>query len=273
MKIRKALDKAKKERMEGAEDVSSQVPAEKYTASASADWASPVYSESKTISLDVNTVKENRCVCISPESPEIDYYKVLRTQIQHRIKEKGWNTVMITSVQPGEGKTVTSINLAITLAKEFNQTVLLVDCDLRMQKVHEYLGYPSQNGLVDYLLNETPLQDLITWPGIDKMTIISGGRKIHETTEIISSPKMKKLIAEMKSRYDDRVVLFDVPPILGGADAISFAPMVDCIIVVVEEGRTSIHDVKKAMEMIPEEKFLGFVLNKGSDPIKEYGKE
>ncbi len=268
MKIRKALEKAKKERMEGIGDVSREVP----VADTGPKSAAHVYSKSKTISLDPTVVKENRCVCISPDAPEMDAYKVLRTHIKHRMKEKGWNTVMITSVLPGEGKTVTAINLAITFAKEFSRTVLLVDCDLRMQKVHEYLGYPSPKGLVDYLVDGTPLQDLITWPGIDKMTIISGGRKIQESTELLVSPKMKSLMGELKSRYDDRIVLFDVPPILGNADAIAFAPMVDCIIGVVEEGKTSIHDVKKAIEMIPQEKFLGFVLNRGSNPIKEYGK-
>jgi non-specific protein-tyrosine kinase len=85
---------------------------------------------------------------------------------------------------------------------------------------------------------------------------------IQNSTELLSSPRMKALMVEMKSRYDDRYVLFDVPPVLVGADAMALAPYVDCIVMVVEEGKTSTQDVQKALEMVPQEKFLGFVLNK-----------
>ena len=201
-------------------------------------------------------------MCISPDAPEIDSYKVVRTQIQQRARENGWNTVMVTSVQPGEGKTLTSINLAMTFAKEFNHTVLLVDCDLRRQNIHQYLGLSSDTGLIDYLRDGRPLKDLIIWPSIEKLTLISGGRTIQDSTELLGSPRMKSLVTEMKARYEDRFVFFDVPPILAGADAIAFAPLVDCILMVVEAGRTSIHDIKRALELIPKDKFIGFVLNR-----------
>ncbi len=196
------------------------------------------------------------------DAPEAEYYKVLRTSIQHRTKEKGWNTIMITSVQPGEGKTLTCINLAVSFAKEFNQTVLLVDCDLKRQNIHRYLNFSFDKGIVDYLLNDCALKDLMVWPGIEKLTLISGGKTISNSAELLGSPKMKALVKEIKNRYDDRYVIFDTPPVLGWADAAAFAPLVDCILMVVEEGRTSIKDVKKALEMIPSEKFLGFVLNR-----------
>ena len=227
-----------------------------------AGWISPIYSEAKSIKLDPKFAAENRIVGMFPDSQEINFYKILRTQIQHRTKEKGWNTIMITSVNPGEGKTLTSINLAVTFAKEFNQTVLLVDSDLMRQNIHKYLGIDSHKGLIDYLIDDRPLKDFIVWPGIDKLTLISGGRTIHDSSELLGSPRMSSLIHEMKTRYPDRYVFFDVPPIFGGADAIVLAPLVDCIIMVVAEGQTSIHDVEKALQLIPQEKFLGFVLNR-----------
>jgi non-specific protein-tyrosine kinase len=235
-----------------------------------AGWVSPVYSDSKKIKVDPQIAAENRIIGMIPESPEIDFYKVLRTQIQHRTKEKGWNTIMVTSVNPGEGKTLTSINLAITFAKEFNQTVLLVDSDLMRQNIHKYLGFDNDRGLIDYLIGDRPLKDFIVWPGIDKFTLISGGRTIYDSSELLGSPRMKTLIHEMKTRYPDRYVFFDVPPILGGADAIVLAPLVDSIIIVVAEGRTSIHDIKKALQLLPREKFLGFVLNRQKFPLKNY---
>ena len=233
-------------------------------------WVSPVYSESSAIELDLNKLAKNKCVCMFPDMPEAEHYKILRTNIQHRTRENNWNTIMVTSVQPGEGKTLTCINLAISMAKEFNQTVFLVDCDFRRQKIHKYLNYSFEKGIVDYLLNGNPLKDLIVWPNIEKLTLISGGKTISDSTELLGSPKMKALVQEIKTRYDDRYVLFDVPPILSGADAITFAPMVDCILMVVEEGRTQIQDVKRSLEMIPKEKFLGFVLNRRKEGIKGY---
>lgn len=234
-------------------------------------WVSPAYSESQETLIDAATFIENRCLCVFRDAPETDFYKILRTQIQQRTKAKGWNTVMVTSVQPGEGKTLTSINLAITFTKEFNQTVLLVDSDLKRQCVHQYMGFSSQKGLIDYLLDDVPLKDLIVWPGIEKLTVISGGRTIQDSAELLGCPRMAELVVDMKTRYKDRFVLFDVPPILIGADALAFAPLVDAIIMVVEAGRTSIHDIKKALELIPQDKFLGFVLNRHSTPIQYYG--
>lgn len=264
MKLRKALDKAKQERQDeipvAAEETKESLIHEAEGKEES--WSSPVYSESTSVKLDFDTLLEKRCVCISPEACEINSYKILRTQIQQRTKDKGWNTVMITSVGPGEGKTITAINLALTFAKEFNQTVLLVDGDLKQQSVHEYLGYSSNKGLVSYLEEGQSLADLIVWPGIEKLTVISGGKTVQDSTELLHSPKMKALVAEMKKRYDDRYVFFDVPHIQGSADAIAFAPFVDSIILVVEAGKTLMTDIKRALELIPQEKFLGFVLNK-----------
>ena len=272
MKLRKALDKAKLAR----EGLVQTRPIEKQKIKEikpPEEWRPPVYSESSRIELNRNTILDNRCVCIEPTSPEIDCYKVLRTKIQLLTREKGWNTVMITSPQPAEGKTLTSINLALTFSKVYNQTVLLVDCDLRHQNVHKLLGFPSDSGLMNYLLKDQPLEELIIWPSVDKLTLISGGQTSDNSSELLGSPRMKTLVQEMKSRYEDRYVIFDTSPVLIGDDAIALAHYIDSIIMVVEEGRTSMKDVKKALEMLPQEKFLGFVMNrqKGALGDKYYG--
>jgi len=104
------------------------------------------------------------------------------------------------------------------------------------------------------------------------MTLISGGRIIRESTELLGSPKMKELVREMKARYDDRYVLFDVSPILAGADAAAFAPLMDGVVVVVEAARTTKKEVKKALSLIPQEKLIGVVLNKSKARVKGYKK-
>lgn len=177
---------------------------------------------------------------------------------------------MVTSALPGEGKTLTSINLSLSFAKEFNQTVLLVDSDFRRQSVYKYLGISSDRGIVDYLLERLDLNDLIVWPNIEKFTLISGGMNISDSSELIGSPRMKNMVNEIKQRYDDRLIIFDTPPVLAGADAIAFAPLVDCYIMVVEEGRTPIKEINIALDMLPKEKFLGFVLNKRKNSVSRY---
>ncbi|MGA9477637.1 MAG: CpsD/CapB family tyrosine-protein kinase [Desulfobacterales bacterium] len=270
MKLQKAIDKARMKQTASMPTEPVQAVKPSPVVKPEDNGQLPVYTDSAAVTLDEALLKENRCVCFSPDAPELDLYKVLRTQILHRSKKKGWNTIMVTSTRPGEGKTLTSINLALTFAKAHGQTVLLVDCDLRQQKVHTYLGLDSHSGIADYLLKGRPLEDLILWPKVEKMTLISGGQTIIESAELLGSQRMKELVAEMKSRYGDRYVIFDTPPLLSGADALIFSQLVDGIVMVVEEGRTPIKEVEKALNLIPKEKFLGFVLNKARITQKGY---
>jgi non-specific protein-tyrosine kinase len=182
----------------------------------------------------------------------------------------GWNTIMITSPRPAEGKTLTSINLALTFAKTYSQTVLLVDCDLRRQNVHRVLGIESKAGLVDYLVDKRPLKDFMVWPGIKQLTLISGGRPVQNSAELLSSGRMKSLVGEIKKRYSDRYIIFDTPPVLAGAETLALAPLVDCILMVVSEGQTSMANAKKAVSLFPPEKVLGFVVNRQAVDSRDF---
>ncbi len=228
-------------------------------------WVSPSYRVSREVRLDPAVLEKNRVVAYNTASPEIEAYRVLRTRILHRTRGNGGATVMITSALSGEGKTVTAVNLALTFAKAFSQTALLVDADLKRQQVHQVLGFESDRGLGDYLQDGCDVADLIVWPGIEKLTVISGGKRIEESSELLGSPGMRTLVEGMKSRYEDRYVFFDVPPVLSGADAISFAPLVDHILFVVQAEKSSMADVNKALGMLPKEKVLGIVLNRQAD--------
>ncbi len=234
-------------------------------------WISPDYVASRAVDLDPDWLARNRCVVFDKASPEAEFYRMLRTKIRHRTQGNRGVTVMVTSALPGEGKTTTAINLSFTFAKTYSQTVLLVDADLKQQKIREVLDFENDKGLADYLLDSFPLSDAIVWPGYEKLTILSGGRTVTDSSELLGSPGMKTLVEEMKSRYPERYVIFDVAPVLVGADALAFAPLVDCILFVVQAGRTSLQDINRAIKMLPQEKILGLVLNR--DPhavVKDY---
>jgi protein-tyrosine kinase len=228
----------------------------------SAGWISPEYSVSRPVNMDPEFSARNRCMVYADDIPEAESYRILRTQILQRTRVPNSNTIMVTSALPGEGKTVTSINLAFSMAREFRHTVLLLDADIRHQSIHKYLGYEGEKGLVDHLVDGVPVSQLISWPGIEKITLMSGGRFFQESAEILGSPRMKELLLEMKNRYPERYIIIDVPPVLSGADALTLVPLVDHIIVVVEAGKTPLDYIKKAVRFLPEEKFIGFVLNR-----------
>lgn len=258
MKLRKALDKARDGRFVDFGDPSTPKRPEK----TEAGWQAPEYTKSTRYHLDPAVVERNRCVSLNPDSKEIERYKILRNRILNQAKNRKMNTIMITSPNRNEGKTVTAINMGFTFARDLKQTVLLVDCDFKGQDIHDYLGIDSKLSLIDYFIDGIPLNELIIWPGIEKLTLISGDRIVHDSSELLSSEMMGKLIKEMGERYDDRYVFFDAPPVLERSEAISMAPMMDGILMVVEAGRTSKKDVQKAVSLLPADKFLGFVLNK-----------
>lgn len=209
----------------------------------------------------MDTVLKNRCVCADADVLEGDFYKVLRTQIQHVAAEKGWRTIMVTSTMPDEGKTLTSINLAFSFAKAYDQTVMLIDADLKKQQVHKTLGIHSPYGLIDYLINDRPIGQCLIRPAGEKLVLISGGDPVDGSSELLGSRLMKRFVREAGNRYEDRLVFFDLPPIMVGADVMAFAPLVDGIVFVVRAGQTSVKQAKKAIELLPRDKLIGVVLN------------
>jgi non-specific protein-tyrosine kinase len=228
---------------------------------APAGRVAPQYLTTRSVALDLEFLENNRCVGLLPEAPEHEAYKKLRIQIGQRMRANHWNTLMVTSLHPGEGKTLTAINLAAMFAREYQRTVLLVDADLRRQPIQAMLGYHQDKGLVDHLLDGYPVRDILVWPQVEKLTLISGGRKLYESAELLGSPQMAAFVEEIKGRYDDRLIIFDTPALMDSADTMAFAPLVDAIAIVVAAGRTALADVRAALGTIPREKVVGFVMN------------
>ena len=225
-------------------------------------WNSPDYTVSRRVILDPAHLEKTRCTGFFTDLAANDAYKVLRTQVLRRMQERNFNTIMITSARHGEGKTLTAVNMAFVCARDYTRTVLLVDCDLKQQHIHKYLGVPGEHGISDYLINDTPLKDLIIWPDVDKFTFISGGDPVPDSTELLASPRMQSLVPEMKQRYAERIIIFDMPPILESADALAFIPFVECVLVVVDCGHTAREDLSRALSLVPRDKLLGFAFNR-----------
>ena len=227
------------------------------------------YSKTKILDIDPRKLKKNKIISHIKEDRASDQINVLRTQILSKLEDMDGNTLMVTSAHPGEGKTFTSINLGVSIAQELNKTVLLVDCDLRRpDSTHfdfasDFFGLKVDQGLSDFLLGQAELEDILLNPGIDRLTILPGGRSLLNSSELLGSLKMESLVKEMKSRYgDERIIIFDSPSILGISDPLTFARFVDAILLVVEAKRTTQADLRKVTAMLKGRNIIGTVLNK-----------
>jgi protein-tyrosine kinase len=229
------------------------------------------YTKTKTIEVDPGLLEEKKVIATSSTyAREAEEYKLLKAQVMKKAREKGWQTIMITSVGKAEGKTLTAINLALTIAMEMHQTSLLVEADLKEPNMQRFFGLRGEAGLSDYLLGGAALPDLLLTIGIDRFVMLPGGKSIPNSAEILGSPKMKSLVAEMRSCYPDRYVIFDLPPLLECADPLIFSEYVDAILLVVEAGTTTTSHVKKAVELLEGKNILGTVLNKVTTNDKHY---
>ncbi len=174
------------------------------------------------------------------------------------------NMIMVSSALSGEGKTFTSINLAMSIAMEMDRTVLLVDADVAKPDVTARLGVQAEKGLIDVLQDDRiTLPDVLLRTDIPKLTLLpSGSRHVH-STELLASERMRQLTLELSSRYPDRIVIFDSPPLLLTSEARVLAALMGQVVMVVEESMTPQHAVKEAIEMLQDNEIVGLVLNKG----------
>jgi exopolysaccharide/PEP-CTERM locus tyrosine autokinase len=230
------------------------------------DQSSPapiVYTSTRSLDIPHSVLRQRRVMAAYKKGPFVDAFKILRTQVMHRLRENSWNMLGITSPGYGEGKTLTAVNLAVSLAMETTQTVLLVDSDLQSPSTHQVFGLKDCPGLADYLLDNQPIEDLLMHTGIGHFVLLPGGRPISNSTEILTSAKMLGLVEELKHRYPARIVIFDLPPLLHTADVLAFSPYIDALLLVVEEGKTTSEEVQRALTLVKNSRpVLGTVLNK-----------
>ena len=172
--------------------------------------------------------------------------------------------IMVTSSTVGEGKSLTAVNLAVSLAQEFDHTVLLIDADLRRPTCHTYFGQQSGPGLSDCVMEKLPLKDALIATGIGRLSFLPAGRGVPNPGELFNSAVMRDFLLEVKNRYPDRYIIIDTAPVLPFAETRVLSRIVDGTILVVREGAVAIRDVKDSFQALEGTNMLGLVYNGSS---------
>jgi receptor protein-tyrosine kinase len=226
----------------------------------------------RRIELDLAALKRRGFVTPDSLKSQIaDEFRVLKRPIIRnalgragvRVKNSNSNLVMVTSALPGEGKTFTSINLALSMAMEIDSTVLLVDGDVAHPSIPGLLDAPHGPGLLDLLTrDDLDFADALVRTNLDKLSILPAGSRQRRSTELLASEQMASLLRELASRYDDRIIIFDSPPLLATTEARVLAAHMGQVVMVVAADATSHHAVTQALATIESCEVVLMALNK-----------
>ena len=218
-------------------------------------------SGSRKITLSDSALEEHRIIARMGRDPNADIFRILRTKVLHLLAQNNFRSIAVTSANYGDGKSTIATNLALSLALDVKQTVCLVDLDFRRPNVHNILGLSPDVGLGDYLLANTPVSDCMIRPA-DRLVVLPTSRALENSSETLATPKMMALAKELKTRYPDRIIIYDMPPLLAQDDTIAFLPNVDGVILVVQDGVCQVSDLRQCMHYLEGHTLIGTVLNK-----------
>jgi Mrp family chromosome partitioning ATPase len=216
----------------------------------------------KRVAVSPEAMRTHHITSGQERTPVAESFKRIRTQVLQRLRDNGHNSLGIASPRPGEGKTTVALNLAVHTAVEPDWTVLLVEADIQRAGVCNALGLTGLPGLTDYLVRNQPLEHLLIDPGLGRFVVLPAGSPIPGSSEALGSTRMQDLVAELKQRYPDRLVIFDLPPLLDTADGLAVLPWVEALLLVAEESRTLTEDLMRAAQLAGSERIIGTVLNK-----------
>jgi protein-tyrosine kinase len=224
----------------------------------------------RVVPVDRAALRERRVVMPNEPSPAAHAYRMLRTQLLRQARNNHLRMIGVVSCADGEGKTLTAVNLALSTAAEPNQTVLLVDLDLRRPSVATLLGLNVASGLDSWFESgDVAVADLfVRLEGIERLRVLPALAPVAGSSEALAGARTHELLTELKTRYTDRMVILDLPPVLLTDDVLTIAPLLDGVLIVVSEGRTRREDVARVRELLSSVRILGTVLNLASESEK-----
>ncbi len=220
----------------------------------------------RRVAVNLETCNANRILTHDTPHPAEGAYRMLRTRLMQNKRSSGWRILGISSINQNEGKTSTAINLAISIAAEIGQEVVLVDLDLRRPSIHTYLGIDADEFtcLTQFLEGGAQnLGDLLICPDIDRLGCLLSAIPLPQPSDVLASPRGKRLFEELRRQLPpETIVIVDLPPLFSTDDALAVAPMLDGLLLVVAEGYTNREDLADARLLVQEFNVIGTLLNK-----------
>jgi Mrp family chromosome partitioning ATPase len=211
-------------------------------------------------------LKERRIVSTHDTQPASQAYRMLRTQVLQRARSHGLTTLGVVSAANGEGKTLTAVNLALSLAAEPNQTVLLLDLDLRRPAIARTLGLTAERGLESWFGGDEPTKNVCyAIEGVERFYVLPTLTPLLGSSEVLAGLATRRLFNELKGRDPGRLLIVDLPPVLLSDDALTVAPLLDGVVLVVNERRTRREDIVRVVELLGNTRIVGTVLNRSSE--------
>jgi capsular exopolysaccharide synthesis family protein len=203
-------------------------------------------------------------------SPGAAAYRVLRTRLLHRTRTNEWTKIGITSPAQGDGKSVTALNLAISVAREANNSVFLLDLDMRNPKMCKYLGTRPPIAIDDYLSGNSRPEQCLFSTGIENLTLAGSLTGTENASELLASQRIGALFDYICEVAYKPLILVDLPPLLSTDDALIVADKVDACLLVLSEGNSRRDHAAEALELLSEFNLAGILMNRSSAAVSEY---
>ena len=282
MTIKDALDRAKllmqarlrEQRLEQAaqrEALAASAPrAEPHPFVAEAPRPAPVHmAPLAMVDVSAAACEENRILLTEAQRralPQADAaYRLLRSRVQQRLKRNNWSVLAIVSPGPNAGKTVTALNLALYIVREQQRPVYVLDLDMRNPSVCKYLGLTAVRPLPEYLAGDAAPEDVLFQTSVPGLIVAAARATVEGASEILAGPRLEGLLAHIRMRSPDALVIIDLPPVNVTDEALVVAPRVDALLVVTREGQTPRRDLERTLSTLSEYTVVGVIVNHSSD--------
>lgn len=205
----------------------------------------------------------------APQSLAAEQYRLLRTRVTRAENGRAFRAVIVTSPNKGDGKSLTAANLALTMAQDTQQRVLLLDADLRRPSIHRLFGLSETPGLSDILMGGATLEEALVAVPEHRLTVLPSGLIPTQPAELLGSTGMRRVLETLRSRFDR--ILIDMPPVAPLADVAIASTMADGVLMIVRAGVTPKPAIERALSGIDAAKVLGLVLNDAGASGTNYG--